>query len=57
MLTLFMIHSSVSDDMTYFLSVPPERYADAVQNLKEAGLVNDPDKTRVIIEKPFGTRS
>ena len=44
-----------SDDMTYFLSVPPERYADAVQNLKEAGLVNDPDKTRVIIEKPFGT--
>ena len=44
-----------SDDMTYFLSVPPERYGDAVQNLKEAGLVDDPDKTRVIIEKPFGT--
>ena len=44
-----------SDDMTYFLSVPPERYGDAVSNLKEAGLVNDPDKTRVIIEKPFGT--
>ena len=46
-----------SDDMTYFLSVPPERYGDAVQNLKEAGLVDDPDKTRVIIEKPFGTSS
>ena len=45
----------LSDDMTYFLSVPPERYGDAVSNLKEAGLVNDPDKTRVIIEKPFGT--
>ena len=44
-----------TDDMTYFLSVPPERYGDAVQNLKEAGLVDDPDKTRVIIEKPFGT--
>ena len=26
------------DDMTYFLSVPPERYADAITNLKEAGL-------------------
>ena len=26
------------DDMTYFLSVPPERYAEAIQNLKEAGL-------------------
>ena len=44
-----------SDDMTYFLSVPPERYGDAIQNLKAAGLVDDRDKTRVIIEKPFGT--
>ena len=44
-----------TDDMTFFLSVPPERYGDAVSNLKEAGLVDDPDKTRVIIEKPFGT--
>ena len=25
------------EDMTYFLSVPPERYADAITNLKEAG--------------------
>jgi glucose-6-phosphate 1-dehydrogenase len=44
-----------TDDMTYFLSVPPERYGDAIRNLKAAGLVNDPDKTRVVIEKPFGT--
>ena len=44
-----------TDDMTYFLSVPPERYGDAIQNLKAAGLVDDRDKTRVIIEKPFGT--
>ena len=43
------------DDTTYFLSVPPERYADAIINLKDAGLTNDPDKSRVIIEKPFGT--
>ena len=42
------------DDMTYFLSVPPERYADAITNLKEAGCLNEPEKTRVVIEKPFG---
>ena len=42
------------DDMTYFLSVPPERYADAITNLKEAGCLDDPEKTRVVIEKPFG---
>ena len=45
----------VSDDMTFFLSVPPDRYSDAIQNLKAAGLVDAPDKSRVIIEKPFGT--
>jgi len=42
------------DDMTYFLSVPPERYVDAIQNLKEAGCLDDPEQTRVVIEKPFG---
>ncbi len=42
------------DDLTYFLSVPPERYADAIANLKEAGCLDDPEKTRVVIEKPFG---
>ena len=42
------------DDMTYFLSVPPERYADAIQNLKAAGLVENAETTRVVIEKPFG---
>ena len=44
-----------SDDNTYFLSVPPERYESAIVNLKEAGLLDDPERTRVIIEKPFGT--
>ena len=43
------------DDMTYFLSVPPERYASAIQNLKEAGCLEDPERSRVVIEKPFGT--
>ena len=42
------------DDNTYFLSVPPERYANAIQNLKEAGRLEDPDRSRVVIEKPFG---
>ena len=42
------------DDMTYFLSVPPERYENAIINLKEAGCLEDPEKTRVVIEKPFG---
>ena len=42
------------DDMTYFLSVPPERYENAIINLKEAGCLDDPEHTRVVIEKPFG---
>ena len=41
-------------DNTYFLSVPPERYANAISNLKEADKLNDPDHSRVVIEKPFG---
>jgi len=42
------------DDMTYFLSVPPERYASAIESLKSIGRLDDPEKTRVVIEKPFG---
>jgi len=42
------------DDMTYFLSVPPERDGDAITNLKEAGCLNDSETSRVVIEKPFG---
>ena len=42
------------DDNTYFLSVPPERYANAIINLKEAGKLDDPDRSRLVIEKPFG---
>ena len=41
-------------DNTYFLSVPPERYANAITNLKETGLLNNPERSRVVIEKPFG---
>ena len=42
------------DDVTYFLSVPPERYENAIINLKEAGCLDNPETSRVVIEKPFG---
>ena len=41
-------------DNTYFLSVPPERYENAIVNLKQAGLLEDAERSRVVIEKPFG---
>ena len=44
-----------AEDRTYFLSVPPERYESAIVNLTDAGLLDDADRSRVIIEKPFGT--
>jgi len=43
-----------ADDSTYFLSVPPERYENAIINLKEAGLLENSELSRVVIEKPFG---
>tara|TARA_B100001094_G_scaffold269845_1_gene274348 strand:+ start:11404 stop:12756 length:1353 start_codon:yes stop_codon:yes gene_type:complete len=47
-------HLPDADDTTYFLSVPPERYESAIINLKQGGLLDDPEKSRVVIEKPFG---
>ena len=41
-------------DNTYFLSVPPERYSNAIVNLKASGRLDDPETSRVVIEKPFG---
>ena len=43
-----------SADTTYFLSVPPSTYASAITNLKEGGFLDDPERSRVVIEKPFG---
>ena len=48
-------HIPIAKKATYFLSVPPETYEDAINNLQEAQLINDPENQRVIIEKPFGT--
>tara|TARA_S200002703_G_scaffold158392_1_gene168636 strand:- start:4165 stop:5502 length:1338 start_codon:yes stop_codon:yes gene_type:complete len=45
---------SAAEDTTYFLSVPPERYENAIISLKETGLLEDPERSRVVIEKPFG---
>ncbi len=38
----------------FYLAVSPDFYAEAVQQLGAAGLVADPQKTKVVIEKPFG---
>ena len=43
-----------ADDSTYFLSVPPERYAAAIENLSAVGLLTNAETSRVVIEKPFG---
>ena len=51
--SLSILHDE-SVDTTYFLSVPPERYENAIINLKEGGFLDDPDHSRVVIEKPFG---
>ena len=45
-----------SADTTYFLSVPPERYENAIINLKEGGFLDDPDHSRVVIEKTLWAR-
>ena len=39
---------------TFYLSVSPEFYGIGCKALKNAGLIDDPKKSRVVIEKPFG---
>ena len=51
--SLMTLHDK-SADTTYFLSVPPSTYADAITNLKKGGFLDDADRSRVVIEKPFG---
>ena len=51
--SLMRLHDK-SADTTYFLSVPPSTYADAITNLKKGGFLDDPERSRVVIEKPFG---
>tara|TARA_B100000963_G_scaffold336022_1_gene330707 strand:- start:5009 stop:6532 length:1524 start_codon:yes stop_codon:yes gene_type:complete len=39
---------------TFYLSVSPTFYASGCMALKKAGLLEDPKKSRIVIEKPFG---
>tara|TARA_Y100001968_G_scaffold63671_2_gene54463 strand:- start:1849 stop:3372 length:1524 start_codon:yes stop_codon:yes gene_type:complete len=39
---------------TFYLSVSPKFYGPACKALSSAGLLNDPKRSRVVIEKPFG---
>ncbi len=38
----------------YYLSVPPEVFPAIADNLGAAGLSEDPERDRIVIEKPFG---
>ena len=49
-----LYHLPETDDTTYFLSVPPERYENAIISLKQGGFLDDPETSRIVIEKPFG---
>ncbi|MEX1317243.1 MAG: glucose-6-phosphate dehydrogenase [Synechococcaceae cyanobacterium] len=40
---------------TFYLSVSPAFYGSGTRALAAAGLLADPERTRVVIEKPFGT--
>ncbi len=39
---------------TFYLSVSPKFYASGCKSLADAGLLKDPKRSRVVIEKPFG---
>ncbi|BEV36549.1 glucose-6-phosphate dehydrogenase [Synechococcus sp. M16CYN] len=39
---------------TFYLSVSPKFYASGCRSLSDAGLLRDPKRSRVVIEKPFG---
>lgn len=38
----------------YYLAVAPEFFGTIAENISKAGLENNPETTRIIIEKPFG---
>ncbi|PSB28310.1 glucose-6-phosphate dehydrogenase [Stenomitos frigidus] len=38
----------------FYLSVAPKFFAEAIQQLGAAGMIEDPKKQRLVIEKPFG---
>jgi len=38
----------------FYLAVAPNFFPEAINKLGEAGMIKDPNKTRLVIEKPFG---
>jgi glucose-6-phosphate 1-dehydrogenase len=45
---------STRGNRTFYLSVSPAFYGSGCRSLAAAGLLNDPTRSRVVIEKPFG---
>lgn len=46
---------STHANRTFYLSVSPKFYASGCKTLSDAGLLKDPKRSRVVIEKPFGS--
>ena len=42
------------NNRTFYLSVSPKFYGSGCRALADAGLLRDPERSRVVIEKPFG---
>ena len=45
---------STHSNRTFYLSVSPKFYGSGCRALADAGLLKDPQRSRVVIEKPFG---
>ncbi len=41
-------------NVIYYLAVAPQFFPVIAENISKSGLAKDPDKTRIVIEKPFG---
>ncbi len=46
--------SATHNNRTFYLSVSPKFYGSGCRSLAAAGLLKDPKRSRVVIEKPFG---
>ncbi len=45
---------ATQNNRTFYLSVSPKFYGSGCKSLAAAGLLNDPKRSRLVIEKPFG---
>ncbi len=44
----------IRGNRVFYLAVSPDFYGEAIQQLAAARMIEDPNKTKVVIEKPFG---